>query len=169
MKFSTYASAVLVAILLTLVFEIPAHSKMQQPPKSPEQSLPSAPAISGQVTFLYCNDIAKSADFYAKLLGKKPTLDLDWVKIFPVTDSLSVGLVDKDHGALHPSDQKPVMLSFVVQTTQQVDAWQARAKALGAADLHTAKKQDLKNGQAVYSFSLKDPEGYSIEFFAWTN
>ena len=168
MKFSSCAAAVLLAILLTLTMEIPIHINAQQSPKSPDQSLPPAAAISGQVTFLYCNDLTKEGEFYAKLLGKNPTLDLDWVKIYPVTDSLSVGLVDKDHGALHPSDQKPVMLSFVVQTTQQVDAWQARAKALGAADLHTPKKQDLKNGQAVYSFSLKDPEGYSIEFFAWT-
>ena len=168
MKLSSYAGATFLAILLTLALGSPAQTAMQQPKNSSEQTLPSAAPISGQVTFLYCNDLAKEGDFYARLLGKKPTLDLDWVKIFPVTDSLSVGLVDKDHGALRPSPQKPVMLSFVVQTTKQVDEWQARAKAVGAGEIHAPKKQDLKNGQAVYSFSFQDPEGYSLEFFAWT-
>jgi len=92
---------------------------------------------------------------------------LDWVKIYPVTETLSVGLVDSTHGALRPAASKPVMLSFVVQNRKQVDEWDARLKALGADVPHAPEAMDLKNGRGIYSLSFKDSEGYSLEIFSW--
>src|SRR5271155_3719297 len=61
-------------------------------------SLPAAPELYGQVTFINCTDLAMMSEFYRTMLGKQPELDLDWVKIYPVTANLYVGLIDKDHG-----------------------------------------------------------------------
>ncbi len=163
-----YAGFALLGAALTLSLGSPALIGTQEPaPKAAVQSVPAASPISGQVTFLYCNDLDKASRFYARLLEKKPSLDLDWVKIYPVTESLSVGLVDSTHGALRPAASKPVMLSFVVQNRKQVDEWYARLKALGAEVPHAPDSMDLKNGRGIYSLSFKDSEGYSLEIFSW--
>jgi len=168
MKFFIYAGCALLGAVLILCLGSPAQHKMQQSAaKAAAASVPAASAISGQVTFLYCNDLGKASEFYARLLEKKPSLDLDWVKIYPVTETLSVGLVDSTHGALRPSASKPVMLSFVVQNRKQVEEWYARLKALGAGVPHAPESMDLKNGRGIYSLSFKDSEGYSLEIFAW--
>ena len=169
MKLVSTTIAAALAMLVTLCAGIPTHPKNQQATKSAEQTLPGATPISGQVTFLYCNDLPKSSEFYSKLLGKKPSLDMDWVKIYPVTDTLSVGLVDKDHGSLRPSPSKPVMLSFTVQNPKQVDEWFARLKALGAEIRTQPKWEEPKNGRRLYGLSFKDPEGYVLEIFSWVD
>jgi predicted lactoylglutathione lyase len=168
MRFFVYAGFALVGAALTLSLESPALIGTQEPAaKAAARSVPAASPISGQVTFLYCNDLGKTSEFYARLLEKKPSLDLDWVKIYPVTETLSVGLVDSTHGALRPAASKPVMLSFVVQNRKQVDEWDARLKALGADVPHAPEAMDLKNGRGIYSLSFKDSEGYSLEIFSW--
>jgi predicted lactoylglutathione lyase len=168
MRFSFYAGLVLLAAALTVTLGSPAQTNMQQSAaKAAAATAPAASPISGQVTFLYCNDLGKASEFYARLLEKKPSLDLDWVKIYPVTETLSVGLVDSTHGALRPAASKPVMLSFVVQNRKQVDEWYARLKALGAQVPHAPESMDLKNGRGIYSLSFKDSEGYSLEIFSW--
>ena len=167
MRFVSYSSLALLSAALTLSLASPALIGTQET-AAKSASAPAASPISGQVTFLYCNNLAKASEFYAKLLEKKPSLDLDWVKIYPVTETLSVGLVDSTHGALRPSPSKPVMLSFVVQNRKQVDEWYARLKALGAEVPHAPESMDLKNGRGIYSLSFKDSEGYSLEIFAWS-
>lgn len=168
MRFSLYATLALLGGALALCLGIPAHiATLEAAAKAAAASVPAASPISGQVTFLYCNDLGRASEFYGRLLGKKPSLDLDWVKIYPVTETLSVGLVDSTHGALRPPASKPVMLSFVVQNRKQVDEWYARLKALGAEVPHAPESMDLKNGRGIYSLSFKDSEGYSLEIFAW--
>jgi catechol 2,3-dioxygenase-like lactoylglutathione lyase family enzyme len=169
MRFFSSAGAAVLGTLVILSLGNPAHPRPQQAANSDAQTLPSASPISGQVTFLYCNDLAKGSEFYSKLLGKKPSLDMDWVKIYPVTETFSVGLVDKDHGSLRPSPSKPVMLSFIVQNPKQVDEWYARLKALGAEIRSQPKWEEPKNGRRLYSLSFKDPEGYILEVFSWVD
>jgi catechol 2,3-dioxygenase-like lactoylglutathione lyase family enzyme len=144
--------------------------RAQQPSeKSIEQVLPAASPLSGQVTFLYCKDLTKASEFYAKMLGQTPSLDMEWVKIYPVTPSLFVGLLDKDHGTHRPSPTKPVMISFLVQTPKQVDEWFLRLKALGAEIRHVPAWGKPKNGRKLYSMGFNDPEGYTLEVFAWVD
>lgn len=169
MKLFSCAAAAVLGMLVTLCLGNSVHPGIQQAAKPDEQSLPSASPISGQVTFLYCNDLAKGSEFYGKLLGKKPSLDMSWVKIFPVTETLFVGLVDKDHGSLRPSPSKPVMLSFLVQNPKQVDEWYARLKALGAEIGRPPDWEEPKNGRRLYGLSFKDPEGYILEVFSWVD
>jgi hypothetical protein len=94
MRLFSSAGAAVLGTLVILSLGNPAHPRPPQVANSVAQTLPSASPISGQVTFLYCNDLAKGSEFYSKLLGKKPSLDMDWVKIYPVTETFSVGLVD---------------------------------------------------------------------------
>lgn len=125
-------------------------------------SVTGAPAVSGQLTFLYFKDINKASDFYARILGEKPTLNLKWVKIYRLSPSSSVGLVDGTCCAHRPSVDKPVMVSFVVDSPDKVDQWYQRLRSLGVR-----VKQPPKTGKLVRAFDFDDPEGYTLEVFAW--
>ena len=81
-----------------------------------------APPVSGQVTFLYFEDLERASKFYGQTLGLKATTDLDWVKIYEVSAGSSVGLVSATGGTHRPSKDKPVMVSLVVD---DADAWYA--------------------------------------------
>jgi predicted enzyme related to lactoylglutathione lyase len=114
-----------------------------------------------QVTFLYFNDVEAAGRFYGASLGFEKTFDLGWVKIFSLSTTSSVGLVDGKRGSLRPADEKPVMLSLVVD---DVDAWFARLRDRGVA--LDAPPRDAAE-VPVRAFSFRDPEGHTLEVFQW--
>lgn len=125
-------------------------------------SMTAAPAVAGQLTFLYFKDIDRAAAFYAKILGEAPTLNLKWVKIYRLSPSSSVGLVNGTCCAHRPSVDKPVMVSLVVDSPDKVDQWYQRLRSLGVR-----VKAPPKTGKLVRAFDFDDPEGYTLEVFAW--
>ena len=127
-------------------------------------SEPQAPRIASQVTFLYFNELDKAAAFYAKNVGLRLTFDGGWVKIFEISPSSSVGLVDATHGAHRPATEKPVMVSMVMSTPAEVDRWYAQLKSQG---VQIPKPPVNSDKVAVRAFEFKDPEGHSLEVFAW--
>ena len=78
------------------------------------------------ITFFYYEDLAAQLPFYEGLLGLEKTMDEDWVKIYRITATSSVGLVLEGRGVHQVSADKPAMLSFV---TDDVDAWYERLVA----------------------------------------
>ncbi len=121
---------------------------------------PPAP-VKEQVTFLYVNDIERAAKFYGGTLGLRSTFDRDWVKIYSISPSSSVGLVKGTEGMLRPASEKPVMVSMVVD---DVDGWYAHLKSRGVS----IPKPPQNNAKApVRGFTFNDPEGYTLEVFAW--
>jgi catechol 2,3-dioxygenase-like lactoylglutathione lyase family enzyme len=130
------------------------------------QELPFAPELSGLVTFLYCNDLAKCAAFYQTMLGREPELDWGWVKIYRIASAASIGLVDKGHGLNNPSPQKPVTLSFMARSPAEIDAWFTRLVAMHA-EICSAPKWEAMNAdrRAMYTVLCRDPEGYLLEIF----
>ena len=124
----------------------------------------AAPAAVGQVTFLYFNDLDKAASFYVKTLGLRVTFDGGWVRIVSLSPTSSVGLVDATHGAHKPAAEKPVMVSLVMDTPKQVDEWFAHLKAQGVTIPEPPSDSDRV---PVRAFGFKDPEGHSLEVFAW--
>lgn len=121
------------------------------------------PAAAGQVTFLYFNDLAKADAFYRDVLGLELEFDLEWVKIYKISPTSSVGLVNATEGSLRPSGDKPVMVSMVVEM-DDVDAWWRYLKSKGV-DVGDAPGPE--GDGAVKAFGFEDPEGYALEVFAW--
>ncbi len=119
------------------------------------------PPIASQVTFLYFEDLERATRFYGTTLGLQATLDLDWVKIFQLSPTSAVGLVDAENGVHRPSASKPVMLSLVVD---DVDAWYAFLRERGV-EIPTPPRDSAK--VHVRSFGFRDPEGYTLEVFSW--
>ena len=125
------------------------------------------PPISATVTFLYYDDIEAQIPFYEGLLQLTPTLVEDWVRIYRITETSSVGLVLNGRGFHVVSADKPAMLSLV---TDEIDAWYARLVEAGAkvlVELPPPSAPAKPGGAPTRNFIVEDPGGYTIEFFAW--
>ncbi len=126
-----------------------------------------APGIDGTVTFFYYEDLEAAAGFYEDTLQLPVTLEEDWVRIYRITPTSSVGLVRQGRGFHDVSNDKPAMLSIV---TGEVDAWYARLRAADVAvlsELAPRGADRAKDAAPVRGFIVEDPGGYTVEFFAW--
>jgi hypothetical protein len=123
----------------------------------------SIPAVVSQVVMFYYDDLDAAEEFYGRKVGLEKTQDFGWAKFFRVAPGAEVGLVKAGPGAYHATQPRnAVMLSIV---TTQVDAWYARLKADASipflVDIHTADTAPIRN------FMVRDPGGYTVEFFQW--
>lgn len=153
---------VLFGFLMLAAFSLPSIWVHGQAPGPEPQA--SRPPVAGQVTFLYYEDLDAAARFYGETLGLPKTLDLDWVKMFELSTTSKVGLVNATGGTHRPSDNKPVMVSLVVEAPEQVDAWHAFLRSRGVeptSDPHDSERSGVR------AFGFTDPEGYTLEVFAW--
>ena len=128
------------------------------------QAVSDLPPFTGEVTFLYFNDPDKAAEFYGETLGLVKTFDAEWVRIFTISPSSSVALIDGAVGAHKPSADKPVTLAMVVSELEDVDRWYEHLKAQGVSIHMPPFDAPSVN---VREFRFTDPEGYSLEIFAW--
>ncbi len=142
----------------------PAGSWLGATVTASRQSASGLPAFVGEVTFLYFNDIDKAAEFYGNILGLRKTFDAGWVRIFAISPSSSVALVDAAKGAHRASEDKPVTLAMVVSDLKDVDRWYEYLKTRGVSIHMPPFDAPSVN---VREFRFTDPEGYTLEIFAW--
>lgn len=127
---------------------------------------PAADA-SSTIVFFYYKDVAAVAPFYEQTLGLEKTFDMEWVKIYRITPTSSIGLTQEGHGYHKVSDDKPAMLSIV---TDDVDTWYSRLKSAGVkilTELPSADDMPAAEKAPIRGFIAEDPGGYTIEFFTW--
>ena len=127
----------------------------------------SLPAIDETITFFYYEDLESAAHFYEDLLQLPLTMNEDWVRIFRVTSTSSVGLVQDGRGFHAVSADKPAMLSFV---TDDVDAWYEHlrnANVTMLSELSPPGEKKEPGAGPVRGFIAEDPGGYTVEFFSW--
>ena len=125
------------------------------------------PAIAGQITFLYYKDIDRAARFYKRLLGRAPEMTPDWVRLFPLNPTATLGLVNATGGALRPAAEKPVMVTIVVDGTRAVDRWYDRVRAQNIPIVEERKTTRLDDRRSIHAFMFNDTEGYRIEILTW--
>ena len=117
----------------------------------------SNPGVKGLITFFYYKDLARAAKFYEEVMGFKLVQDQRWAKIFMVAENCYMGCVDGNVGYHKPSDEKPVMLTVVVDDP---DAWYEHFRRHGVETLNEPHDDE---GLKLRIFLLHDPEGYVIE------
>lgn len=119
---------------------------------------PDSLLLEANITFLYYRDVPRAQRFYEDILGLRLTVDQGYAKIYRMSRTSYVGLVDEAQGLHRASDAKPVTLSFV---TRDVDAWYRYLRGRGVPMVH-----ELANGtrQPTRGFVARDPEGYYLEF-----
>ncbi|MCP5381402.1 MAG: hypothetical protein H6912_03465 [Kordiimonadaceae bacterium] len=125
------------------------------------------PKIDEQITMLYyrADDWDKAVQFYGDDLKLKATLDDDWVKIYALTDSAFIGVVKESEGGFHkPNKDSAVMVSIV---SKSIDDWYGAI--LNAKNIKIEHEPYNSDTAPIRAFLVRDPGGYTVEFFQWTN
>jgi catechol 2,3-dioxygenase-like lactoylglutathione lyase family enzyme len=113
------------------------------------------PPIDQQVSFIYTRDLARSARFYAEVLGLEPVLDQGACRIFRVAEGGFLGVCTNPARAIVPEG---FTLTFV---TPEVDAWHDRLAEHGVSiEAPPAENTRFR----IYNFFARDPDGYLLEF-----
>ncbi|MDX1540487.1 MAG: VOC family protein [Geminicoccaceae bacterium] len=106
------------------------------------------------VTFVYTDDLERSAAFYGDRLGLRLVLDQGACRIFEAAPNAFIGACRRGRRSPSPDG---VILTLV---TQDVDGWYERLKAQGLS-IDRPPKANPEFG--IYHFFVEDPEGYLIE------
>jgi len=113
--------------------------------------------IEGMITFTYYDDLEKAEKFYGEIMGFELVIDVDFAKVYKVTDNAHIGIVDGRRGSIKPAKDKPVMLTVVVK---DIDTWYEYLKERDVDIFQppkTASYLDMK------TLLMRDPEGYILE------
>jgi lactoylglutathione lyase len=113
--------------------------------------------VEGLITFTYYNELDKAADFYGKIMGFELVIDVDFAKVYKVSGSSHIGIVDGKKGFLRAKEDKPVMISFVVE---DIDAWYEHLLGKGVEIFQPPKEASYLRMKTLL---LRDPEGYVVE------
>jgi predicted enzyme related to lactoylglutathione lyase len=117
--------------------------------------------IQQSTVFFYYKNLGKATDFYEKILGLNIKTDLGWVKIFQLTNTSSIGLVDEAKGYLKSKKEKPVMITLNITDIKE---WYNHLLQKGVKMEEHLKKHHQLDQRL---FLIKDPEGYIIEFMEY--
>ena len=118
------------------------------------------PSIDQQITFLYTDDLQKSATFYEDKLGLTLWLDQGSCRIYTISDSGYLGVCqtnDESKGKFTQDEQQNIIFTIV---TQEVDEWY---KYLQSKGITFEKPPEYNEKYKIYHCFLRDPNGYLIE------
>ncbi|SHI39365.1 Catechol 2,3-dioxygenase [Shimia gijangensis] len=114
--------------------------------------------IQGQITWVYTHDLETSAGFYRDMLRLPVSRDAGTAVIFETTPNAFVGVCEVfGDRTVEPEGG---MITFLVDTKDQVDDRFAQLKARGVA---LGKAPQELDQFGIYSFFCTDPNGYVIE------
>jgi catechol 2,3-dioxygenase-like lactoylglutathione lyase family enzyme len=109
-----------------------------------------------QITFIYCNDLEKTADFYEDLLGFELIVDQGSCRIVrpPGANKAYLGYCS---GAGRKVRVEGMIITWV---TPMVDEWYAY---LINAGVEIPKTPTYNREYGIYHFFFQDPGGYQLE------
>jgi catechol 2,3-dioxygenase-like lactoylglutathione lyase family enzyme len=123
-----------------------------------EETSSEALDIQANSVFFYYPDLEEAETFYGTLLGFEKVLDYGFAKIFQLSPSTFIGLVDETKGMHYPSEPKSVTLSFV---TNEIDQWY---RYLTERDVPMRSPLNDSSRIPIKGFVALDPAGYFLEF-----
>jgi catechol 2,3-dioxygenase-like lactoylglutathione lyase family enzyme len=116
-------------------------------------------AVSQQITFLDTPDLARTADFYERILGLRLARDQGTCRIYHVCGGAYLGFCRRDAAsAVAPSGAAAVVVLTLV--TDEVDEWCAR---LAAEGVEIVKAPADNPPYRIYNAFARDPNGYLVE------
>jgi len=113
--------------------------------------------IEGQITFTYYNDLEAAARFYGEVMGFEKVIDVEFAKVYRVYDGTHVGIVDGNLGSIKAADDKPVMISFIVD---DIESWHVYLKGKGVDVFQPPKEAAYLKMKTML---FRDTEGYVLE------
>ena len=122
---------------------------------------PTLPKIHYPITFLPCQDLSTTREFYNGLLQLPIVLEQGHCVLFQIGESSNRafwGFCSHYTGFIEMP--KHVCLTLVVETREDVDAY---FKMLTEANIECIKKPTETPQFQIYNTFFKDPMGYSLE------
>ncbi|TRO47998.1 VOC family protein [Candidatus Bathyarchaeota archaeon] len=113
--------------------------------------------IEGQITFTYYNDLEAAAEFYGDVMGFELVIDVGFAKVYRVYGETHVGIVDGNLGSIKAAEEKPVMISFIVD---DIESWHGYLKERGVDVFQPPKEAAYLKMKTML---FRDPEGYVLE------
>ena len=116
--------------------------------------------LKSAVTWLYYKDLPAMQDFFQDVLGLDFIVDQGWTKIYQVSKTGFIGLVDEKKGMHKYTEKKAVNVSFILD---DLEAWFEYVKYNKPFEL---RSNELEVGPEMKykAFVGYDPEGYFLEF-----
>lgn len=114
--------------------------------------------IQANLVFFYYPDLDEAERFYGTILGLEKVLDYGFAKIYQISQTSYIGLVDETKGMHKPTEPKTVTLAFV---TNEIDEWYTYLQDQGVEirnPLGDATRHPTRG------FVALDPAGYFLEF-----
>lgn len=111
-------------------------------------------AVSQQITFLDTRDLARTADFYERILGLRLARDQGTCRIYHVSGEAYLGFCQRPDA---PTEPRGLVLTLV---TEQVDEWCAHLRRQG---VEFVKEPAENPPYRIYNAFVRDPNGYVIE------
>ncbi len=136
-----------------------ARVEVQYPDQRIEPSRPAELGVQATVLWLYYRDLERVQGFYRDTLGRELIVDQGWAKVYPVSSSGYIGLVDGERGLHQATDEKSVTVSFF---TDDVEGWFEYMRGREGFELRTEELTDESGRVSV--FVGYDPEGYFLEW-----
>jgi len=114
--------------------------------------------IQANIIFFYYKNLDVAQQFYEDVLGLEVVLDYGFAKVFRISQTLFLGIVDEQKGMHRAEEPKTVTLSFV---TNEIDEWYDYLSVQGV-DISGPVKDASRH--PTRGFVAYDPEGYYLEF-----
>ncbi|MHA2504746.1 MAG: VOC family protein [Candidatus Kariarchaeaceae archaeon] len=109
------------------------------------------------ITFIYYKDLQQGIDFYQNFLGFPLAIDQGFCKIYRISESGYIGIVDEEKGMHKTHPIKPVQICLRVP---DVDAFYEYVKSHDVDGLSEISDVEALK---IRAFVFNDPEGYQIE------
>lgn len=129
-------------------------------PSYEENTVPEGLGFKSTITWLYYKDIIAMQEFFVNVLGLEFIVDQGWTKIYQVSKSGFIGLVDEKKGMHSFTQEKAVNVSFIVD---ELEAWLEYVKKSKAFELRS-DQLEIGPEMKYKAFVGYDPEGYYLEF-----
>lgn len=136
------------------------HNRQHLIPSIQENSLPEDLSIHSTITWLYYKDILAMQNFYQDVFGLEMVADQGWTKIFKVSDTGFLAIVDERRGMHSYTEKKAVNVGFIID---DLEGWYEYARENELFDLY---EDELGVGPETRykAFVGFCPEGYFLEF-----
>jgi catechol 2,3-dioxygenase-like lactoylglutathione lyase family enzyme len=125
-----------------------------------ENKLPDGLSMHSTITWLYYKDILAMQNFYQDVCGLEMVADQGWTKIFKVSDTGFLAIVDEKRGMHSYTEKKAVNVGFIIE---DLEGWFEYARENKLFDLF---EDELGEGPETRykAFVGFCPEGYFLEF-----
>jgi len=129
-------------------------------PADQSSSRPDGLTIHSTITWLYHKDILAMQNFYENVFGLEMVADQGWTKIFKVSETGFLAIVDEKRGMHSYTEKKAVNVGFIIE---DLEGWYAYARDNRLFDLY---EDELGVGPETRynAFVGFCPEGYFLEF-----